>query len=215
MTPWQTISTGAGLESGLGFTCYAPIPSSSSPLDIATLDTRRLLSFLARNQAFHKPGVQDPFSYAETVRAAQEAVYPVSSSSSVAAVLGLLAFKQCRMDVIEFSCEGVILKERPIQHPLGFFWLLSGVALAESIDNGTLKVRKASMEMVIVNLRTPRPHSYYVQQAAKMQLQERKRRLEECIQVAELQKKEDQRELASIQKRLRAFTELEQGDESS
>ena len=203
---WETMSSGASLG-GLGFTCYAPIrqhPAGEAALrfDIVTQDTFPLVSFLARNQGFFQSGGTDPFQR-DLQQARTESVYPVCASTATAATLGLFAFKDFKMDILEFSCEGVVNKDPPILHPMGYFWLLKGVSLAEKIEAGYLKVRKAAVEMVIVTLQAPEKHSSVVKQAALARLQERKRRLEHVIESSQKKIREDQRDLDALRKEIK------------
>ena len=215
-SPWAMISLGACLDQGgLGFACYTPIRqrSDAEAFDIATQDTYPLVSFLARNQAFFQGNVQDPFQR-DMEQSRVESVYPVCSSAAAAATLGMFAFKDFKMDVLEFSCEGVFKKDPPIAHPMGYFWLLKGVELGEKILNGELKVRKANLEMVIVGVRPIQKHSTMLKDATEARLQERKRRLQEQLEESKKQVCRDQRELSGVEVQLKKLAQDKLGGSS-
>ena len=197
---WETIAGGPDLhEGGLGFTCYTPVKSGEGSFEVADHDTSALVSFLFRNHVFSgSPAQQDPF-----VGEPGDMLYPTSSSTHSAATLGFFAFKELKMDMLEFSCEGVINHSPPILHPMGYFWMLKGKDLVDRIRNGSVKLRRAAFEMVIVSTGAAKKHSEVLLGVQRAHLLERKRLLQDQVENSRKQLRRDQDALAAVDEDLK------------
>ena len=198
---WETIFGGPNLdEGGLGFTCYTPVKSGEGSFAVADHDTSALVSFLTRNYVF-SPAQSDPF----LGEPGDGAMYPVSSSAHAAATLGFFAFKDLKMDMLEFSCEGIINQSAPIIHPMGYLWMVKGKDLANRIQNGSVKVRKAAFEMVIVITTAAIKHSDVRLSVKRAHLLERKRLLKHQVENSRKQLRRDEDALAATEDDLKTL----------
>ncbi|CAE6921185.1 Cdkl4 [Symbiodinium natans] len=206
LEPWMLADASsagaAALPSGgvLGCTFYVAIQPQDVPVDLSLQDTKPLLSCLARNTS---AGGRKNLFLADW----SEPLYPLCSSSLTAMSLACFAFKKPKLLLLEMSASQLLVKQAPLEHPVGAFWLLPASVLIEKIHAGEMLLRKAMFEMTQTVTREAEPQSKLIRAMQVAALQGRKRKLEDSIGGLKAKVDVQQRDLKSVEKQVAALME--------